>query len=481
MSGSLSPGSDTSKPPTMDVVGPGGVGAAVAGTCNVNSFGPTAGKEAAGADTGVAVGSGPPSSVVYGNGVGTGVDSYSHGSPSLCSGIAALVAGSAGNLCGLVDGLGTGSDIPKPPAMDMVGPGGVGAAVAGSVDVFSFLPPAGKEAVGADTGVAVGSDPPSSVVYGNGVGTGVDSYSHGSPSLCSGIAALVAGSAGNPCGLVDGFGTGSDIPKPPAMDMVGPGGVGAAVTGSVDVFSFLPPAGKDAVGADTGVAVGSDPPSSVVVGNGACAGTGSSSLGSPALCSGAVRLIVGSADTPCGLVEGLSTGSDTSKPPAVDMIGPGGVGAAVVGSIDAVSFRPSVDRVAAGTDTDVAIGTDPPSSVVVGCGAGTGVDSNSLGSPALCCGVTSLVAGSSGFVAGLVTESPSGSADRPIPPASGVVGSGVGSIGCGVDADNDTSSDVLGAGGVCGVCGLLADNAAWCMSDAPLALRASAVQTTTMG
>ena len=98
---------------------------------------------------------------------------------------------------------------------------------------------------------------------------------------------------------------------------------------------------------------------------------------------------------------------------------------------------------------------------------------------ALCSGVARFVLCSSGFVVGLVAESLSGSAGKSFPPASGVVGSGVGSIGCGDKADIDTSSDVFGADGVCGVCSLLADDVAWCVSDAPLALRASAVQTTT--
>ena len=108
----------------------------------------------------------------------------------------------------------------------MVEPGGTGTAAAGSVSVDSFRPPAGEEGLPAVKSVSV------RLSAGEEVTSTAD-----------------AGSTGASCGLLsDGLSPGSDTSIPPAMDVVGPGGVGESVAGSDNVNSFRPSAGKEAAG-----------------------------------------------------------------------------------------------------------------------------------------------------------------------------------------------------------------------------------------
>ena len=95
-----------------------------------------------------------------------------------------VAIGSVGDSCGLSPV----SDISKPPAVDLEGPGGIGTAAAGSINMNTFRPPIGSE----------------------------------------GLPVSIVGSTGAPCGRKDGLGSGSGNSKLPAMDMVG-----TAVTGTV--------------------------------------------------------------------------------------------------------------------------------------------------------------------------------------------------------------------------------------------------------
>ena len=91
-----------------------------------------------------------------------------------------------------------------------------------------------------------------------------------------------AGPPGAPCGLRPD----SDIPKPPAIGAVGPEGEGTAVAGSFSVGSFCPPSGE----------------------------------------GGLPTSDAGSTGNSCGLIDGLSSAFDTSRPPAIEMDGPGRIG-----------------------------------------------------------------------------------------------------------------------------------------------------------
>ena len=378
------PDSGTSKPPAIDMVGPGGAGAAVAkvasdrspagtealSTANVRSVDTPWGlDDRRDPDSGT---SKPPAVGMVGpGGAGAAVAKVaSDRSPAGAEALSTANVRSVDTPWGLDDRRDPDSGTSKPPAIDMVGPGGAGAAVA---KVASDRSPAGTEALSTanvrsvdtpwglddrrdpDSGT---SKPPAVGMVGpGGAGAAVAKVaSDRSPAGAEALSTANVRSVDTPWGLDDRRDPDSGTSKPPAIDMVGPGGAGAAVA---KVASDRSPAGTEALSTanvrsvdtpwglddrrdpDSGT---SKPPAVGMVGPGgagaavAKVASDRSPAGTEALSTANVR----SVDTPWGLDDRRDPDSGTSKPPAIDMVGPGGAGAAVA--------KVASDRSPAGTE-----------------------------------------------------------------------------------------------------------------------------------